>query len=913
MSGLKVFQRAALAISMYLLLAGDARAQAQPTPPAPGATAADDPVQRLLQQQLEPVVQAGDLLGYLDLVAGTANRARAIDFGHSEILPGATRAVIQERDRIAFGSSIDPGGYRVAVDVFVEFGQRARIATWQLDIQHRGESWQIVDQERLTSVENLYRLTLDSTKQYTATNLTIKAEDLDLTLESGSAFLAPTDAGVSGLVLLGRGEMRFHPRSDTERGQVKIFCGSEMLVARFDAAFLRIDPSDFSQLVASEALVARPVDPRDLRKASEVFAEDSSKTFQLGLGDLSSDAWSLLPGRGNFIGEIHTRRFGTLTYTRSKADAEDITLFDRVRHHNIAVYASQETLARRGLSYSDDDSREYDVLDYNIDLAVSPGRQWLDGVAHVLLRARTPTLATVSLRLADALVVRSITSDRFGRLFGFRVTRQNVVVINLPAALTRDTTITLTLVYSGRLEAQPPDGTEALAAAPAPVAVIAQDQAFEPQMEITAEPSFLYSNRNAWYPQATTTDYATATLKITIPASYDCVASGVLQPGWPQIVGTKADQSERKIYSFTAEQPLRYLAFIISKFVRSDTLTMAVPPFERFETGAARTGLDYTSLAISVESNPRQAKRGQNVAERAADIARFYASLAGDVPYPAFTVALVEGDLPGGHSPAYFAQIFQPVPMAALNWRNDPASFEKFPDFFLAHELAHQWWGQAVGWRNYHEQWISEGFAQYFAALYAQHQRGDSVFAGVMRQMRRWAMNQSDQGPIDLGYRLGHIKGDGRIFRALVYNKGASVLHMLRRLVGDDAFFDGLRRFYAASRFRKAGTDDFKQAVEMAAGRPLDRFFDQWIRGSTLPRLKVTYRIEGAELAVHVEQIGEIFDVPVTLTLQYADKKKTDVVIGVTERAIDQRVPLSGALQDVEINKDDGTLAEFVK
>jgi hypothetical protein len=121
------------------------------------------------------------------------------------------------------------------------------------------------------------------------------------------------------------------------------------------------------------------------------------------------------------------------------------------------------------------------------------------------------------------------------------------------------------------------------------------------------------------------------------------------------------------------------------------------------------------------------------------------------------------------------------LPTTQLVWRNDPAAFNNFPEFFIAHEIAHQWWGQAIGWRNYHEQWISEGFAQYFAAMYAQHQRGDEAFYGVIRQLRRWAIEQSEQGPVSLGYRLGHIRGESRVFRALVYNKGAAVLHMLRR------------------------------------------------------------------------------------------------------------------------------------
>src|SRR4029078_2797579 len=119
-----------------------------------------------------------------------------------------------------------------------------------------------------------------------------------------------------------------------------------------------------------------------------------------------------------------------------------------------------------------------------------------------------------------------------------------------------------------------------------------------------------------------------------------------------------------------------------------------------------------------------------------------------------------------------------------------------------------------------------------FAALYAERERGADQFASVMRQMRRTAIEASPQGPVYLGYRLGHIKADGKGFRALVYNKGAVALHMLRRLVGDDALLAGPRDVRATWPHQNAGTGDFRAAMETASGRPLDRFFERWIFGS---------------------------------------------------------------------------------
>jgi hypothetical protein len=536
-----------------------------------------------------------------------------------------------------------------------------------------------------------------------------------------------------------------------------------------------------------------------------------------------------------------------------------------------------------------EDSADFDVQHYDIDMSVSPDRLWIDGRARLSLQVGAKAVSTVTLRLADPLVVQSVVSEEFGRLFSMRVKDQNSVVVSLPTTLIRGAELTLTVSYAGRLAPEALD-SEAIAAG----------QLRRPPPDSVSpfagpEPSFVYSNRSNWYPRPSENDYATANLRITVPANLACVATGEQTPDSPTLV-TGQNSARLRVYEFGAAQPIRYLAFVVSRLTPVQSLTA-------------------DRLKVSVLSHPGHLKRAREVAERAADIAGFYQSLLDDSPYPSFALALVEGDRPGGHSPGYFAVLNQP-PLGARSFveRNDPAFFENYPDFFLAHEIAHQWWGQAVGWRNYHEQWLSEAFAQYFAAMYAQRgPDGDDVFRGMMRVMRRWAIDETDQGPISLGSRLGHIQGDSRIMRALVYDKGALVLHMLRRLVGDDAFFRGLRRFYQTSRFRSAGAVDFRAAVELEAGQPLDRFFDRWIHGVTLPRLTFSYLVEGSNVVIDIEQVGELFDFPLTVTLQYADRSSVDIDIPVTDRNVQHRSPLAGALRSVEISRNDFSLSSIVK
>ena len=194
--------------------------------------------------------------------------------------------------------------------------------------------------------------------------------------------------------------------------------------------------------------------------------------------------------------------------------------------------------------------------------------------------------------------------------------------------------------------------------------------------------------------------------------------------------------------------------------------------------------------------------------------------------------------------------------------------------------------------------------------LYAEKDREGSL-PGILRQMRRTAIEASPDGPVYLGYRLGHIQGDDRIFRAVVYNKGAMVLHMLRRLIGEDAFFGGLRAFYQQWKFKKAGTDDFRKIMEKAAGRSLERFFNTWVFGSTIPHIKFTSTVSATDAIVRFEQAGELVDVPITVTITYEAGTLESYVVNVTEKETERGIPLKGRVRSIAANADYGALVEI--
>jgi hypothetical protein len=865
--------------------------------PLAAQTKEPDPAE-VMVRKFERLLNAGDRPGLDALFAPSVQPHQVEQYTNDLLVSAAVRTTVRERARAPLEGAPPGDGYSLIIEFFVETAGKARILTAGMDIRRPPggdiDSWRFVAAEGLTSVEGLYKIRVNTSRPLTARNLEVTSEDLVIALQDGTVYLVECDDGVTGLVLIGRGEIRFSPTSAAERGQVKLFSGSDTLTSPFEEAFIRMSPSDYEKRVTTASLIAGAPQERLARRAMEIFARESNKSFNVDLQDLSSDAWHLLPPADDFLAEVDTRRFDTLTYTRSSQQAEDITLFRRKDRRTIALYPSVAKLAARGRFYSDDALRDYDVLDYSIDATIDPERQSIQGRARLAIRVRSTVLSNVFLRLNEALTVTGVTSVEYGRLLYLRIRGQNNVLVNLPRLLPQDSDLTLVVTYDGRVPSQDLDVD----------AVSVLGDAQEQAAQEATDPAFLLSNRAFWYPQNPVPDYATASLRITVPQGWTCIASGLPVPT-SSAVSLKDITRDGKLFEFKASEPVRYLAFVVARFTRVGEAAIALP-----ESFAASAGVDRFTVAVEAQSSQRF--RGRNVTQQAEDIMRFYASIIGDVPYKSTTVALLESDLPGGHSPGYFAVIKNPLGLSNATWRNDPAAFEGFPEFFLAHELAHQWWGQAVGWKNYHEQWLSEGFAQYFAALYAQKTRGERTFVDMLRQFRRWSLEDSDQGPVHLGYRLGVVKGNVRVFRALVYNKGAAVLHMLRRLLGDDTFFAGLRRFYADRRYQKAGTEDLERALEAESGRVLDRFFERWIYGTDTPRIRFSTTVGNGVVNVQFEQAADlVFDLPVTVTITYANGRTADVVVPVTEAVVERSIPTTDLVRQVQVNRDAAAIAEF--
>jgi hypothetical protein len=850
--------RAAAALLAAGLFSAQAPAPPTPTPPAaPPGTAAE------LAARLQAAWNARDLPGYLALWTFPGEAAR------EEEAQEAQSHFTADRSELRVGQPSAPDRTRVSAfaQLFTVTEPRGRVEQLIFRLQQGVAGWTVRAREPIGRIDNLVHLSLDP-QPYRAAGLSLALEDFQLEMRRGALFSAPPNLGPTLLLFVGEGVAHVRPRPAAEQSQLEQFAGRRELAAPVTAALVRIHPADLRRVLGAARLEPDPAGAKHLAAARRFYAEQADRSFVLD-ASLPGSPWWLLPGIGDASVTFRTRRHGTLTYALSTGEPESVSLFDRARRRQILLYPAEGGTT----GYDEDSRREFDLLHEDLTVRFEPSRRLIAGEATLRIRLLGGS-PTIRLRLHDDLHVESVRSPVAGELLFFRVRHQDTVMVSLGTLATAAGDITLTVRYAGvHSPTEVEDEVVQIGVAPA-------DQ------EVALEDVLVYTNRTAWYPRGIIDDHALATLRFDVPIGYTVVAGGRRT-----LARAEGDRSR---VEYEQDRPGKYISVAVGRLYDVGARDDGPVPRHGWAVGRARNDAAEV-LALSGE------------------MLEFYTGLFGPSPYAQLNVAVIEGLAPGGHSPPGMILLVMRPLLLRRNLRDDPSNFSDVPGFFLAHELAHQWWGHGVAGQNYRERWLSEGFAQYAAALWVRHKHGERVYRGMMTRMARWALRMERFGPIHLGHRLGHLRGDPQIYRAIVYDKGAYVLHMLRGVVGEEAFHRALIAFQARHRYGKAGTADLREALEESSGRALGPYFDAWVYGTALPR--VTYAVRSAEAAggheVVVEARAEQLPGPVPLLVSLVDGDARREEMVTLTPGVSRWTFQTPSRVRVEINADRGLLARF--
>ena len=429
-----------------------------------------------------------------------------------------------------------------------------------------------------------------------------------------------------------------------------------------------------------------------------------------------------------------------------------------------------------------------DVVDYDLSVNVPDTGRTLRGVATLTVR-HEPATTALTLDLVR-LGVDSVTVEKSRVQF---TRTDTTLTIPLPAK----SEVKVSVWYGGRVE----DGL-----------IIRTDSA----RRWTAFGDNWPNRARYWIPSVDhPSDKATVTWCVRLRDNRTVVANGTA------LNTRRGTQPREECYREHAPIPV-YL------------MVIAVAPLTATSLGETACGLAAQTRCVPqvVYTAPEQ-QASSKAFDHAAAIVQFFAQLVAPFPYEKLA-HLQSSTRFGGMENA-----------SAIFYADGPFHRGGVNEGTIAHETAHQWFGDAVTEREWPHLWLSEGFATYFAALWTEHARGADAFRDDMSRIRQAILDDTasvTRRPVVDSIETNLLA----LLNVNSYQKGGFVLHMLRHVVGDSAFFGGIRGYYAAHVNDNALTDDLQHAMEASSGRPLGWFFDQWLRRPGYAELSTSWRVDSS-------------------------------------------------------------------
>jgi aminopeptidase N len=387
-------------------------------------------------------------------------------------------------------------------------------------------------------------------------------------------------------------------------------------------------------------------------------------------------------------------------------------------------------------------------------------------------------------------------------------------------------------------------------------------------------------------------DKATVTWRVTASPAKTVVANGKLVSS--RTVRLNGEERQETIWRETRRIPV-YL------------MVVAVAPLVEIDLGDTACGLAEQQRCVPQEVYvaPEQRAGMPGPFARAGEMVQLFASIVGPFPYEKLA-HLQSSTRFGGMENA-----------SAIFYADAPFRTNTVNEGTIAHETAHQWFGDAVTEREWPHVWLSEGFATYFAALWTRAARGDSAFRVQMDRTRATIL--ADTIAVTKRPVIDTIETDLlALLNRNSYEKGGFFLHMLRSRVGERAFFDALRAYYAKHRNSTALTDDLRAEMESASKQNLAWFFDQWLRRPGYPEVTATWSYDSTahEVVVGVTQGARFGAFKFPLTVAVVDSlgtahRTTSEIVAVGDGAQRIRIPSPTRPVRVVLDPDVALLARL--
>lgn len=473
----------------------------------------------------------------------------------------------------------------------------------------------------------------------------------------------------------------------------------------------------------------------------------------------------------------------------------------------------------------------YDVLHYSIAINVDEQQQRVTGTVTMKL-VPLKQLSAIDIDAAE-MEIAQVTSGSSSVPLQFKHTGGKLFVTPRRAIRSMDT-----LAFTIRYSCSPRNGL----------------YFFHPDSGFPNRPWQVWSqgeneDNHFWFPcYDYPNDKATVDMSVTVNRKFVAISNGAL------IEVTDNPDTQTKTYHWFNAKP-----------IASYLISLVVGDYVKIEES-------YRTIPMVYYVYPRQKQDAMRSFSKTVDMMKFFSEKTGfQYPWQKYAQTVVTDFIYGGMENA------SATTLTDKTIHSERAHLDVSSDNLVAHELAHQWFGDLLTCKNWAHSWLNEGFASFFQAVYVEHDKGWDEYQFDMLEKQRSIVES------DTGVNRRPTVTDGYIdpfdvFDSRIYARGAAILHMMRGLLGERKFWAGIRHYVDLHQYDVVTTDDFQKAMEVEAGQSLDEFFAQWTRHAGFPEFQVSQRYDADARKLHlvvrqtqqVDSLTPLYHVPVKVEVTTA-------------------------------------------